>query len=117
MYESGTRLAAEVLADLKAFFSSARNTATPWSRARIYETVIRRNVKLAECPSHGKTIFDYEPGSRGSEDYRRLAEEFLSSMGPSPPASGDLGAEQPAAEPPPSPAAVAGAGTPPQQPS
>jgi len=88
LYESGTRLASEVAADLKAFLSAAHGTAAPWSRARVYETVIRRNIKLAECPSHGKTIFDYEPHSRGAEDYARLAEEFLSSMGLSTPASG-----------------------------
>ena len=38
---------------------------------------IRRNVKLAEAPSFGKTIFDYEPWCPGANDYRRLAEQFL----------------------------------------
>ena len=77
MYETTTRLASEVLADLKEFFRAARETESPWSRTRIYETVIRRNIKLAECPSHGKNIFQYEPNSHGAEDYRKLAEEFL----------------------------------------
>jgi chromosome partitioning protein len=77
MYETTTRLAGEVSADLQQFFAAARGTQTPWSQTRIYQTVIRRNVKLAECPSHGKTIFDYEPYSHGAEDYRSLAEEFL----------------------------------------
>lgn len=114
MYESGTRLASEVLADLKAFFAAARNTAAPWAQARIYETLIRRNVKLAECPSYGKTIFDYEPNSRGAEDYRRLAEEFLSCSLP-PETQPGTAAEQPATHPPASSVpttAAAGAETP-----
>ncbi|HUT61823.1 MAG TPA: ParA family protein [Phycisphaerae bacterium] len=77
MYETGTRLASEVAADIRSFFGAAQNTATPWSAAHIFQAVVRRNVKLAECPSHGKTIFDYEPASHGAEDYRALAEEFL----------------------------------------
>ncbi|MDY6913327.1 MAG: ParA family protein [Planctomycetota bacterium] len=77
MYESNTRLAGEVLEDLKAFFAAARNTPSPWSTARIFQCVIRRNIKLAECPSHGRTIFDYEPHSHGAQDYQALAEEFL----------------------------------------
>jgi len=77
MYESQTRLAGEVSADLQAFLDGVRGTAVPWADAKIFRTVIRRNIKLAECPSHGKTIFDYEPGSRGAEDYNSLAAEFL----------------------------------------
>ncbi|MFB3891209.1 MAG: ParA family protein [Phycisphaerae bacterium] len=77
MYESGTKLAGEVVADLRSFFESARNSNAPWSAAKIFSTVIRRNVKLAESPSYGKTIFDYEPKSHGAADYRALAEEFL----------------------------------------
>ncbi len=95
MYESATRLASEVTEDLRAFFAAARGSAVPWSQVRIYETVIRRNVKLAECPSHGKTIFDYEPHSHGAEDYRLLAREFLASLGLSVP-SGDESVLQPA---------------------
>lgn len=78
MFEASTRLAGEVVADLKSFFESARGTSTPWAGARIFESYIRRNVKLAECPSYGKTIFDYEPSSNGALDYRLLATEFLS---------------------------------------
>jgi chromosome partitioning protein len=36
---------------------------------------VRRNVKLAECPSFGKTIFEYAPKSSGAEDYAALARE------------------------------------------
>jgi chromosome partitioning protein len=77
MYETGTRLASEVVADLRAFFDAARDTPVAWAGARIFETVVRRNVKLAECPSHGKTIFDYDPASRGAHDYTRLTDEVL----------------------------------------
>ncbi len=80
MYESTTRLAGEVLEDLKNFFSGAGQTDSPWSQACIFETLIRRNVKLAECPSYGRTIFDYEPRCHGAEDYTSLAEEFLTLM-------------------------------------
>jgi len=76
MYETGTRLAAEVVADVRAFFEAARGTDCPWSRTRIFRSVVRRNIKLAECPSHGKTIFQYAPSSRGAADYGTLAEEF-----------------------------------------
>jgi len=81
MYETATRLAAEVVADLRAFFDAARGTHVPWANARIFEHYIRRNVKLAECPSYGKTIFDYEPASNGAQDYTMLAEEFLAVVG------------------------------------
>jgi len=79
MYETATRLAAEVVADLEGFFDATHGTDCPWGEARIYQTVIRRNIKLAECPSHGKTIFDYDPASRGAADYGTLADEFVAS--------------------------------------
>ena len=77
MYETTTRLAGEVAADLAEFIGSARGEGLPWSDARIFNRRIRRNIKLAECPSYGKTIFDYDPHSIGAEDYLALAEEFL----------------------------------------
>ena len=78
MFEKTTRLAAEVVADVEKFLAAARDADVPWSRARILSSAVRRNVKLAECPSYGRTIFDYEPNSHGAEDYNALAEEFLS---------------------------------------
>jgi chromosome partitioning protein len=83
LYESTAKLSAEVTDDLRQFLDGARSSATPWSQARIFETVIRRNIKLAECPSYGKTIFDYEPSSHGAEDYGKFAEEFLALVFPS----------------------------------
>ena len=50
MHEQGTRLAAEVVEDLRGFLEESRNSACPWSEARVFDAVIRRNIKLAECP-------------------------------------------------------------------
>jgi chromosome partitioning protein len=108
MWETNTRLSAEVLADLQGFFGG-NHAQTPWSGARVYQSAIRRNVKLAECPSYGRTIFAYEPQSRGAEDYAALAEEFMASLGlaTTTPAAAATGAEtpQPAPQPPQPPAA------------
>jgi len=82
MYETGTRLAAEVREDLEQFFAQSRGQDSPWSESKIFRTVVRRNIKLAECPSHGLTIFQYAPGSHGADDYRSLADEFLASREP-----------------------------------
>ncbi len=82
LYESTARLSSEVATDLRQFLDAARSSPTPWAQARIFQTVIRRNVKLAECPSYGKTIFEYEPASHGAEDYAKLAEEFLTTAFP-----------------------------------
>jgi chromosome partitioning protein len=81
MFERGTRLAQEVLADVTVFVGNAR-PEDAWYGARIYTTAIRRNIKLAECPSFGQTIFDYAPSSHGAEDYRALAAEILATPEP-----------------------------------
>ena len=81
MYESGTRLAGEVIDDLNAFLESSRQSTVPWSNARILQTKIRRNVKRAECPSYGQSIFEYAPRSNGALDYIALADEILSLLG------------------------------------
>jgi chromosome partitioning protein len=78
MYESGTRLASEVIHDVDAFFSAAAQPKTPWAEAKIFSTRIRRNIRLAEAPSYGKSIFEYSPESNGAEDYKTLAGELLS---------------------------------------
>ena len=46
----------------------------------VFDTKIRRNVKLAECPSHGKSIFQYAPNCPGAIDYASLANEVLGSV-------------------------------------
>ena len=77
LYDSGTRLAAEVSQDVDEFFLAAREQETPWAGARTFRTRIRRNVRLAEAPSFGQSIFQYAPGSNGAEDYRQLATEIV----------------------------------------
>lgn len=77
LHEAGTRLAAEVTSDLEAFFEQPRHAAKPWGTARPFQTRIRRNIRLAEAPSFGQSIFDYAPDSHGATDYQQLAEEVL----------------------------------------
>jgi chromosome partitioning protein len=76
LYETATRLAAEVSRDLEAFFQQPHAQRT-WALARPFHTRIRRNIRLAEAPSFGQTIFDYAADSHGAEDYRALAVEVL----------------------------------------
>ena len=49
----------------------------------VYETVIPRNVRLAEAPSFGKSVIDYDPTCQGALAYRQLATEMLQSLRPS----------------------------------
>jgi chromosome partitioning protein len=77
LYESSTRLAQEVIGDLQSYLDKSRGTNCPWSKARIFATRIRRNIKLAECPSFGQSIFAYAPTCHGASDYASLAQEVL----------------------------------------
>jgi chromosome partitioning protein len=78
LYESGTKLAAEVSGDVEKFFREARqNGHRAWRAVRLFETRIRRNIRLAEAPSFGQTIFRYAANSPGAEDYRALGGEML----------------------------------------
>jgi chromosome partitioning protein len=81
MHEQQTTLAKEIVNDLDAFFADAAGQSVPWSTCRVLKPAIRRNVKLAEAPSFGKTIFDYEPWCPGALDYRMLARELLAAWG------------------------------------
>ena len=74
MFDSRASLPNEVKADIEQFLENARGTNSAWSEARILPTFIRRNIKLAEAPSYGKTIFEYEQNCNGAEDYRKVAE-------------------------------------------
>lgn len=98
LHESGTRLAAEVIDDVRRFLEGVRGRDVPWSRARLFETVIRRNIKLAECPGQGQTIFDYAPRSNGARDYAALAAEML---GLTKPTAATDQADKPAGDQPP----------------
>lgn len=77
MYDSTTRLAAEVSSDVDDFFRANQSAEGVLSGAKFFDTRIRRNVRLAEAPSFGQSIFQYAPTSNGAEDYLNLAEEVL----------------------------------------
>lgn len=66
MYDARNNLSKEVFSEVKNYFSSL-----------VYETVIPRNIRLAEAPSHGQDIFTYDGLSTGARAYRRLAEEVI----------------------------------------
>jgi chromosome partitioning protein len=77
LYDSSTKLAQEVVTDLKGFLEKSRAANVPWNAAKVFDTKIRRNVKLAECPSFGQSIFGYAPKSPGAADYAALGVEVL----------------------------------------
>jgi chromosome partitioning protein len=66
MYDDRTNLTKLVAADLREFFGN-----------EVFKTLIPRNVRLAEAPSHGKPVLLYDPASRGAEAYIQLAKEIL----------------------------------------
>jgi chromosome partitioning protein len=74
MFDSRTSLSEEIKNDIDKFLDSARETDLPWNKARIIPVFVRRNIKLAEAPSYGKTIFEYEPECNGSKDYQMIAD-------------------------------------------
>ena len=77
MYDAGTRLAVEVTSDIDAYFKKERTVDSISAAAQTFQTRIRRNIRLAEAPSFGQSIFDYAPTSNGAEDYRSLGKEVL----------------------------------------
>ncbi len=76
LYETGTRLANDVCDDLGNFLSRSEPDA-PWANAKLFSTRIRRNIKLAESPSFGQSIFDYAPKCPGAADYLGLVDEVI----------------------------------------
>lgn len=78
LYDSGTRLAAEVAADAEEFFCASQRSHPAWQDVHLFETRIRRNIRLAEAPSFERSIFDYSAQSAGAADYRALATELIS---------------------------------------
>ncbi|HEV3217953.1 MAG TPA: ParA family protein [Vicinamibacterales bacterium] len=66
MYDERTNLGQQVAAEVREFFKS-----------KVFQTVIPRNVKLAEAPSHGMPVTVYDPKSRGADAYNALAREFV----------------------------------------
>jgi chromosome partitioning protein len=77
MFDAQTKLSMEVVAELNGFIDAAAGKPLPWANAKVFDTKIRRNIKLAESPSFGKTIIQYEPSSNGANDYRALAREVI----------------------------------------
>lgn len=84
MFDGRISLSGEVMADIEQFLENARGTNCAWSDAKILPVYIRRNIKLAEAPSYGKTIFEYEQNCHGAEDYKNAA-EFMHTGRLSPP--------------------------------
>jgi chromosome partitioning protein len=74
MHDTQTSHSKEVVADLERFFESQRGSGTAWASARVYHPPIRRNIKLAECPSFGQTIFQYAMWAPGALDYKKLGD-------------------------------------------
>lgn len=66
MFDGRTNLSIQVVEEVKAYF-----------KGKVYVSLIPRNVRLAEAPSHGLSIMDYDSRSKGAEAYMELAEEFL----------------------------------------
>lgn len=66
MFDSRTNLSMQVTAEVKKFF-----------KEKVMRTVIPRNVRLSEAPSHGKPVMAYDYASRGSQAYLSLAREFI----------------------------------------
>jgi chromosome partitioning protein len=76
LYETGTRLAADITDDLTAFLDKSDADA-PWAQAAIFRSRVRRNIKLAEAPSFGQSIFEYAPTCGGATDYLALVDEIM----------------------------------------
>lgn len=70
MYDSRTNLGNQVVNEVKNYFKD-----------KVYQTIIPRNVRLSEAPSHGMAIIDYDPTSRGAKEYMALAKEVLAANG------------------------------------
>ncbi|NLW40099.1 MAG: AAA family ATPase [Tissierellia bacterium] len=66
MFDGRTNLSIQVVEEVKEYF-----------KGKVYTSIIPRNVRLAEAPSYGLSVIDYDPKSKGAEAYTELAEEFL----------------------------------------
>ena len=66
MFDGRTNLSIQVVEEVKKYF-----------KEKVYSTVIPRNIRLAEAPSYGMPIMEYDPRSKGAEAYMEFADEFL----------------------------------------
>ena len=98
MVDQRANLTLQVIEEVKKFLKD-----------KVYTTVIPRNIRLAEAPSHGKPIVSYDKASKGAEAYEKLALEFLKRNTPAPEAAPAAPAPEsvPAPEPVPTPEEVA----------
>jgi chromosome partitioning protein len=80
MFDRQTKLGNEVVNDLTQFLAAAQPNRLPWSNAVVFESRIRRNIKLAESPGFGQHILQYDSTSHGAADYRALAAEVLTML-------------------------------------
>jgi chromosome partitioning protein len=69
MYDARTRLSQQVSDDLRQHLGT-----------QVFQTIIPRSVRLAEAPSHGKTIYEYDSSGAAAASYRQLTTEFLSRL-------------------------------------
>ena len=67
MYDPRTNLSKQVLEEVKNYFKD-----------KVYDTIIPRNVRLSEAPSHGLAIYEYDYKSQGAEAYLNFGKEFIS---------------------------------------
>jgi len=91
LYDSRLKLAREVLGELRSHFPD-----------HVFSTPIGQNIKLAESPGFGKTIFEYAPESAGARDYAALAQAVIAMEAPAegpPETSPEVRVEEPKAEP------------------
>jgi chromosome partitioning protein len=88
LYDSRTKLAREVLGELRSYFPG-----------QVFQRAIAKNVKLAEAPSYGRTIFDYAPGSGAALDYELAAREMMAHEARDPDLAGRPAVPLSAAEP------------------
>lgn len=82
-YDPRTTLAREVKAEVEAHLPG-----------KAYEAVVRQNVRLAEAPSRGLPIIEYDGKSAGATDYRRVAQEFLARGGDLPAAGAEVDVQE-----------------------
>ncbi len=66
MYDTRTNLSRQVVEEVRTHFAD-----------KVFDTIIPRNVRLSEAPSHGETILSYDPQSAGGLTYRDLAQELI----------------------------------------
>lgn len=66
MFDGRNNLALDVVEEVKKYFTS-----------KVFKTIIPRNIRLAEAPSHGLSIFDYDNKSKGADAYKKLANELI----------------------------------------